>query len=69
MADSEFNRLEKRIDELIGLCDKLSDENSLLRERQNLLVEERAKLIEKAELARSRVETMLVRLRAMEQEG
>jgi uncharacterized protein (TIGR02449 family) len=32
-------------------------------------VEERARLIEKAELARSRVESMLVRLKAMETEA
>lgn len=68
MADSEISVLERRIDELIALCDQLSDENHLLRERQNVLVEERARLIEKAELARSRVETMLVRLKAMETE-
>jgi cell division protein ZapB len=69
MADSEIRKLEQRIDELIGLCDQLSDENTLLRERQNSLVEERARLIEKAELARSRVENMLVRLKAMENEA
>jgi len=39
-----------------------------MRDRQNILVEERARLIEKAELARSRVEAMLVRLKAMEAE-
>ncbi|MGD8941241.1 MAG: TIGR02449 family protein, partial [Gammaproteobacteria bacterium] len=41
---------------------------NLLKNRQDLLVEERARLIEKTELARSRVESMLVRLKAMEQE-
>ncbi len=68
MAESEVSKLEGRIDELIALADQLSNENSLMRERQNLLVEERARLIEKAELARSRVEAMLVRLKAMETE-
>jgi len=66
MPESEISKLERRIDDLIDLCDQLSTENSLLRERQNMLVEERARLIEKAELARSRVETMLERLKAME---
>ncbi|MCG6971233.1 MAG: TIGR02449 family protein [Gammaproteobacteria bacterium] len=61
-------KLEKQIDELIELCDKLKDENNLLKNRQDLLVEERARLIEKTELARNRVESMLVRLKAMEQE-
>jgi cell division protein ZapB len=68
MADSDIAKLEKRIDELIEICDKLKNENTLLRDRQEILVEERARLIEKAEMARVRVESMLVRLKAMEQE-
>ena len=66
MAESEISKLEHRVDDLIDLSEQLGAENTLLRERQNALVEERAHLIEKAELARSRVETMLVRLKAME---
>ncbi len=69
MSESEINTLEQRIDELITLTDQLSHENNLMRERQNLLVEERARLIEKGELARARVESMLVRLKAMEAEA
>ncbi|MCF6209791.1 MAG: TIGR02449 family protein [Gammaproteobacteria bacterium] len=68
MAESEISKLEKCVDDLIDFCDQLSTENTLLRERQNVLVEERARLIEKAELARSRVEAMLVRLKTMEVE-
>jgi cell division protein ZapB len=69
MSDSEISKLEQRIDELIALTEQLSNENNLMRERQDILVEERARLIEKAELARSRVESMLVRLKAMETEA
>ena len=69
MSESEIAKLEARIDELIALTEQLSTENTLIRERQELLVEERARLIEKAELARTRVESMLVRLRAMETEA
>ena len=68
MADSDISKLEQRIDELIVLTETLSNENSLMRDRQDILVEERARLIEKAELARSRVEAMLVRLKSMETE-
>lgn len=68
MAESEISKLEKCVDDLIDFCDQLSTENTLLRERQNVLVEERARLIEKAELARARVEAMLVRLKTMEME-
>ena len=69
MTDSDIAKLEKRIDELIEICDTLKNENTLLRDRQEILVEERARLIEKAEMARVRVESMLVRLKAMEQES
>jgi cell division protein ZapB len=69
MSDSDISKLEQRIDELIALTEQLSNENNLMRERQDILVEERARLIEKAELARSRVESMLVRLKAMEAEA
>ena len=68
VEETAIAKLEKQIDELIALCDKLKDENNLLKNRQDLLVEERARLIEKTELARNRVESMLVRFKAMEQE-
>lgn len=67
--ESNITKLEQRIDELIGLCDRLKKENSLLKNRQEVLVEERAHLIEKNELARSKVESMLIRLKAMEHEA
>ena len=58
--------LEEKIDRLIRICNRLEDENRALRDQQNSLVAERAALVEKSELARSRVEAMITRLRAME---
>jgi cell division protein ZapB len=58
--------LETRIDELIRACRELTDENQTLRGQQSHLLAERAALIEKSELARSRVEAMIARLKAME---
>jgi len=58
--------LEARIDELIRACRDLGDENQALRDQQGHLMAERAALIEKSELARSRVEAMIARLKAME---
>ena len=69
MADNDISKLEERIDELIALCDKLKEENLLLKGRQGILVEERARLIEKTEIARARVEAMLVRLKALEHDA
>jgi len=62
----DLKALETRVDELINTVDKLTSENTALRSQQNNLVVERAELIEKTELARSRIESMISRLRAME---
>jgi cell division protein ZapB len=59
--------LEKRVDDLIRLCDQLREENRVLRESQESLNAERAALLEKNEKARSRIEAMISRLKAMEQ--
>ena len=62
----DLQALEAQVDELIRTCDQLSDENRALRDQQSSLVAERASLIEKSERARSRVEAMIARLKAME---
>lgn len=69
MSDTDITNLENRIDELITICDQLKNENTVLRERQDLMVEERERLIEKADMARTRVEGILTRLRSMEQQA
>jgi cell division protein ZapB len=72
-TEQELRNLEFRIDELIQVCDRLREENTLLRgqqsgllaERANLLAE-RAHLIKKTEIASSRVESMILRFKSME---
>ena len=68
MTGDEWTTLEKRIDELIALCAVLTKENRALRTQQQNWTTERAKLIEKNELAKSRVESMITRLKALEQD-
>ncbi len=65
-ADLDLRKLEQRVEELIHACSYLKDENKSLRARQDNLVAERAALIEKTELARTRVEAMITRLKSME---
>ena len=62
----ELARLEKRLDELLDICRQLQDENVSLRQRQDNLMGERAKLIQMNDQVRSRVEAMITRLKAME---
>ena len=68
MATASWSSLEKRVDELIELTATLSKENRALRAQQQNWTTERAKLIEKNELAKSRVEAMITRLKSLEQE-
>ena len=65
----DLRQLEARVDELIRACERLKDENVSLRTQQDSLVAERAALIEKTEQARTRVEAMIMRLKAMEQDA
>lgn len=66
MSSAELEALEAHINELIAACQELREENHALRDQQAQLMAERAGLIEKSELARSRVEAMIARLKAME---
>ena len=64
-TQSEVHQLEEKIDSLILLCKKLQDENQSLRNKQQNLVRDRAHLIEKTAVAKTRVEAMITRLRSM----
>jgi cell division protein ZapB len=68
MSTSSLEQLEQRVDELIELTAVLSRENRALKAQQITWSTERAKLIEKNELAKSRVEAMISRLKALEQD-
>jgi len=68
MPDSQLKALEKKIDELIGLCADLNRENKLLKAENASWHRERQSLVDKNELARTKVEAMIDRLRKLEQE-
>ncbi len=68
MSNRKWATLESKVGELIELCSVLSKENHALRTQQDNWTKERAKLIEKNELAKSRVESMIVRLKTLEQD-
>jgi cell division protein ZapB len=65
-TEDDLRQLEQRIDELIETVGSLKNENTSLRQQKDKLVGERSQLIEKTELARSRVEAMISRLRSLE---
>jgi len=66
LTDIELKKLETRVDDLLNTCDQLINENKSLRQQQETLISDRANLIEKNELARTRVESMITRLKSLE---
>ncbi len=66
MSSPGLALLEEKIDALIELCEALASENQTLKAKQQSLTVDRARLIEKNELAKTRVESMISRLKALE---
>ena len=69
MEASELASLDRKITELVQLCQQLRQENRILRASEQQWKQERAQLIEKNELARTKIEAMIGRLKALEQES
>ena len=68
MSKPNLTNLESKLDELISHCLTLEKENSRLRAREEAWQQERSRLMEKNEIARTRVEAMISRLKNLGQE-
>lgn len=66
MSEDLLRSLDQKIDLLIERCQKLQQENIQLKARESELVQERARLVEKNELARNRVEAMIAQLKSLD---
>jgi cell division protein ZapB len=69
MADPQLKALAVKINDLIQLCDQLDRENRMLKSEAVDWMDEREQLVEKTEVARSKVESMIVRLKTLEQDS
>jgi len=58
--------LETRVDDLIQKCDQLNIENQSLKENNQELSETQQSILKKSNLAKSKAETILERLRSIE---
>ena len=58
--------LETRVDDLIQKCDQLNIENQSLKENNRELSETQQSILKKNNLAKSKAETILERLRSIE---
>jgi cell division protein ZapB len=65
----ELKDFEGKLDQLIEQYHSLKIENSSLKTKQEILIQEKAQLLEKTDLARTRVESMITHLKAMERDS
>jgi uncharacterized protein (TIGR02449 family) len=68
-SEQELKKLEVRIEEMIRTYERLKQEIVSLRKQQAGMSSERAKLIDKNDQAYKRVEQIVRRLKALEQEA
>jgi len=68
MEDTDLQALMARLELLIDRVEQLKSQNALLLAQEKSWREERAHLIEKNEIARRKVESMISRLKALEQD-
>ena len=66
MANNLIGQIEAKLDLLIERCNQLESENAVLREKAVQWQDERKRLMDKNEMARSRVEAMISQLKNME---
>ena len=64
----ELNHLEDKIDQLIALVDELEQKQAGMVAEKESWIAERNRLIEKNELARTKVQAMISRLKSLEQD-
>ena len=69
MEDTDLHALMARLELLISRVEQLNRQNALLTAQEKTWREERAHLIEKNEIARNKVESMISRLKALEHDS
>lgn len=68
-AQQELAILNQQLDRLLDLVRRLQEENRSLRHSQEQLANDRAGLMARNDQARTRVEAMIQRLKALENNG
>ena len=66
MSADSFQNLNEKVDDLIELCTEMKRENQALRANENSWQSERKQLMEKNKEAKSKLESVLDRLKAMD---
>jgi cell division protein ZapB len=66
MSELDYKALELKINQLIGLCRQLDAQNKALMQEKVVWKTERAKILQQKDNARTKVDAMITRLKAME---
>ena len=67
MSEDKFQALNEKVEALIALCVEMKQENQLLRANEENWHSERRELMEKNKVAKSKLESILARLKALEE--
>ncbi len=67
MSEDRFQPLNEKVDDLIDLCAAMKHENQILKARMNSWQSERRQLMAKHKEAKSKLKSILTRLKAMDQ--
>lgn len=68
MEASQIKSFSAKVELLLAYCQKLEADNNSLKALQNEWLSERTKLLQKNDLAKTKIESMITRLKAMEQQ-
>ena len=69
MANPQLKALSAKINDLIKLCERLDKENRSLKTDAANWADERDSLVEKTEIARNKVESVISRLKTLEEQS
>ncbi len=64
-TEEKFNSLKEKVDDLIKVCSEMKLKNQILKASENNWQVERKQLLEKNKEAKSKLESILIRLKAM----
>ena len=64
-TDEKFDSLRTKVDDLIQICSEMKVKNQILKASESNWQTERRQLLEKNKEAKSKLESILIRLKAM----
>ena len=67
MSEDSFENLTEKVDNLIDICADMKRENQALKASTNSWQSERKQLMDKNNVAKSKLESILVRLKSLDQ--